>query len=250
MAQVIDETGHQYGWLTVLERVANIGTRATWRCRCECGNIIDVAGVFLRNGTTRSCGCLQRKRAGETAVDETGRRYGRLVVVERAGSDEQGNALWLCQCDCGNKLITRGSGLRDGHMVSCGCRRDEMLHANTLPYGQAAINQLYGTYRNSARLRGLCWELSPEDFRWLTSQPCHYCGASPFQVCGDNGLNGQYVYNGLDRMNNDEGYTIENVVPCCGPCNRMKGTMSRMEFLELVKKISLYQTSGVSYIAS
>ena len=51
--------------------------------------------------------------------DITGRRVGRLVALERVGSDWQKQSLWRCQCDCGNQTVVRGSqGTK-----SCGCLR-------------------------------------------------------------------------------------------------------------------------------
>ena len=35
-------------------------------------------------------------------IDETGKKYNKLTVLERDGSNSQGRAMWLCQCDCGN----------------------------------------------------------------------------------------------------------------------------------------------------
>ena len=58
---------------------------------------------------------------GRKAKDLTGRRYGRLTVIERRGSDKRGNALWLCRCDCGNEIIVRGDSLRSENTMSCGC---------------------------------------------------------------------------------------------------------------------------------
>ena len=58
---------------------------------------------------------------GRKAKDLTGRRYGRLTVIERRGSDKHGNALWLCKCECGNEVVVIGSHLRSHHTTSCGC---------------------------------------------------------------------------------------------------------------------------------
>jgi 5-methylcytosine-specific restriction endonuclease McrA len=57
-------------------------------------------------------------------IDETGNRYGRLVVTKYNGPIK-GYATWLCQCDCGETSTPRGSDLRTGRTKSCGCGVDE-----------------------------------------------------------------------------------------------------------------------------
>ena len=61
-----DLTGRVFGRLTVVERVedsvAPSGRKnVMWKCRCECGNEIVARGSHLRNGSTKSCGCLNRE---------------------------------------------------------------------------------------------------------------------------------------------------------------------------------------------
>lgn len=56
-------------------------------------------------------------------VDITGQRFGKLIVIKRADSDQCGNAKWLCRCDCGNEVTARGLDLRKGDRKSCGCAR-------------------------------------------------------------------------------------------------------------------------------
>lgn len=56
-------------------------------------------------------------------VDMTGQRFGRLTVIERAGSAKDKTAMWRCLCDCGTETVARGSDLRKGHYQSCGCQR-------------------------------------------------------------------------------------------------------------------------------
>ena len=55
--------------------------------------------------------------------DITGLSFGKLTVIKRAGTSKQGEALWLCKCECGNTTITKGSSLRNGTTKSCGCFR-------------------------------------------------------------------------------------------------------------------------------
>lgn len=64
---------------------------------------------------------------GRKAVNETGNRYGRLVVKERIFIRNQNKAYWLCDCDCGEKdVIVQGLNLRKGYTRSCGCLREEL----------------------------------------------------------------------------------------------------------------------------
>lgn len=66
-------------------------------------------------------------------IDMTGQKYGRLLVVERAGTsgvDGQGRPTWLCQCECGNQTVVIGANLRAGMTRSCGCLRREVSAAN------------------------------------------------------------------------------------------------------------------------
>lgn len=53
--------------------------------------------------------------------DITGEVFGRWVVIKRCGSDQRGEATWLCQCACGTTSTVTGSSLRNGHSKSCGC---------------------------------------------------------------------------------------------------------------------------------
>lgn len=55
-------------------------------------------------------------------VDISGRTFGRLTVIEYAYSIHRA-AHWTCECDCGSFTVARGSKLRRGEMVSCGCQR-------------------------------------------------------------------------------------------------------------------------------
>lgn len=58
MTRIIDMASLRYGRLIVVSRSANQGTRATWLCRCDCGQSVVVTGRDLRVGSTASCGCL------------------------------------------------------------------------------------------------------------------------------------------------------------------------------------------------
>lgn len=59
--KAVDMTGKQFDRLTVLQRAENAGKEPQWHCLCQCGNRKTVMGQSLKNGNTRSCGCLARE---------------------------------------------------------------------------------------------------------------------------------------------------------------------------------------------
>lgn len=62
MSAVKDLTSMRFGYLTVFSRAQNSSTgEAMWNCKCDCGNTVTVGGYSLRNGNTKSCGCLQKE---------------------------------------------------------------------------------------------------------------------------------------------------------------------------------------------
>ena len=67
--------------------------------------------------------------------DETGNRYGRLVVTERAKSNKGLHAAWLCLCDCGNQIPVRGTHLRSKRTQSCGCLQREAVAKAAATHG-------------------------------------------------------------------------------------------------------------------
>lgn len=74
MKKIQDLTGQRFGRLTVLERAPNYITpkgtqRSNWKCQCDCGKIVTVIGTHLRNGNTKSCGCLQKEKAKQLLKD-------------------------------------------------------------------------------------------------------------------------------------------------------------------------------------
>lgn len=66
MAEFIDLTGKQFGYLTVVKRAPNHGNYAMWECACKCGNTTIVRTSSLKNGHTKSCGCLNKEIVRET----------------------------------------------------------------------------------------------------------------------------------------------------------------------------------------
>lgn len=63
MDKKFDITGQKFGRLTVIKREQNDkGNRTMWSCICDCGNKCIVSGNHLRQGHTKSCGCLNKEK--------------------------------------------------------------------------------------------------------------------------------------------------------------------------------------------
>lgn len=106
--------------------------------------------------------------------------------------------------------------------------------------GDAAFNELFRNYKRSAKARNKPFELTEEQFKALTKQNCHYCGSEPIKKYKEGRFTSDYVYNGIDRVDNSLGYTVDNSVACCGDCNFMKHMATKEEFLSHVNKIYLF----------
>lgn len=81
----------------------------------------------------------------------------------------------------------------------------------------------YRSYQRRAENTGRKFTLTIEDFKNLTSSECHYCGHR-----------GRL---GIDRKDNLVGYVLENSLPCCWPCNKVKGSMGYEYFINFCKKV-------------
>ena len=142
-------------------------------------------------------------------INLTGQRFGRLVVITQAATTKQGNARWLCQCDCGNQVVVRSLCLRKGESKSCGCLRKELSAEREIKHG-LSCSRLYHIWHG---MRDRCY---------LSSNPSYgNYGGRGITVCEEWKNNFQAFYdwamaNGyredlsIDRIDNDKGYSPEN----------------------------------------
>lgn len=225
--------GDRFGRLIVLELLESNKVR----CLCDCGNNKVILKSNLITGKSNSCG---KGQCQSNFKDLSGKLFGYLTVLDIAGSDGNHGIMWNCICTCGNKCVIRGSSLRKGHTKSCGCMSKKLISkALSKEPGLSNVNQLYNTYKNSAKIRGYDWDLSLNDFKYLIKQDCYYCNLPPYQKLIIANLNGERVltYNGIDRVDNLLGYYIGNVVPACGICNIAKKDLSISEFTNWVIRV-------------
>jgi len=174
--------------------------------------------------------------------DLSGREIGELTVIGYSHShiqpSGQKRAMWFVRCSCGVEKVMSTGTLLHGRTVSCGhVGNEKRKTARRLPQGEAAFNYLFLRYIHAAKDRNYEFALSRDEFRLLVKSDCHYCGVEPRQVHRGKSDDGGFVYNGVDRIDNRQGYVAGNVVPCCETCNRMKSSFSVDEFLQHIKKV-------------
>ena len=108
--------------------------------------------------------------------DLTDKRFGRLIVIERAGAAKNGHVLWLCKCDCGNTTIVSRSSLICGDTKSCGCLRKENSSQRNKIYNQYDLSGEYGIgYTNKGeefrfdlddydKIKNYCWRVNDKGY--------------------------------------------------------------------------------------
>lgn len=135
-SKVENLVGKKFGTLTVLKRI--YGRKKTtnerssrWLCRCDCGEITECSRQRLVYHENPTCPrCVKKKVADKRIQDLTGKRFGKLVVLEcipevyqLTGRRKNRASHWLCQCDCGNQKVVSSGELRSGATQTCGCGR-------------------------------------------------------------------------------------------------------------------------------
>lgn len=126
--KLLNLTGQRFGLLTVLKRIHNKGKdngHSHWLCSCDCGKEKIVRGGSLKNGTSRSCGCLAEKSKRKHFKDITGQRFGKLVVLNKTDKRISRFVVWECKCDCGNTCEIISASLTNGRTKSCGCLKEK-----------------------------------------------------------------------------------------------------------------------------
>jgi len=233
--QLNDLTGQKFGRLTAMEWLGRQGGGTKWRCLCACGTWKEVFAGALHSGKTLSCRCLNDEVREQNRPDRIGQRRGALTVTARASISP---LTWLCTCDCGAKVVQAPENLRKRKICSPKCPKRTWAPPATggVSTPGSGANVLRNQYRSDAKKRNLEFTLALDFFLELTSAPCTYC-ESPPELLSRYRETRPYTYNGIDRVDNERGYLLGNVVPCCYRCNRAKGPGELRTFLAWLTRL-------------
>lgn len=181
------------------------------------------------------------------AKDYKDQKHNRLTFIKPVDQYQHAKRLWEVQCDCGVIKILPPADVVRGAVKSCGCLNSETRKAlgkknrKHDPKISSAKNVWHKTYH----------DCDFDLFLKLSQMPCYYCGRLPdksFNVGNQRKKlklsvselqlkEGNFVYNGLDRIDSSLGHVPDNVVPCCAFCNYMKLDYTQQEFIDQIDKI-------------
>lgn len=141
-------------------------------------------------------------------------------------------------CDCGNEFSIRlSSKVKTPGYFKCRSCYNSVFAPN--PGERYAFKRV----AKDARARGLKFNITLDFFSEKCHEPCHYCGGTDRNSISirskraDRYIVRNFRYNGLDRKDNDKGYTEENCVPACIICNRAKREMPYNEFIVWINSL-------------
>lgn len=168
--------------------------------------------------------------------DFTNQKFDRLLVLRFIPGTKEQPGVWLCLCECGEEKAVKSNHLITGKVKSCGCLL--ALNSSTRPL-ETGINQFIRYNLKNGKKYPV--ELSREEIKDLIFGDCFYCGAQPSQVMNiGNNISGRkmaFLYNGIDRVDNTKGYSLNNCVTSCRYCNAGKNTLSPKEYIEWLENL-------------
>jgi hypothetical protein len=199
--------GTRCGRLVLLSKAGVRANHAVWRCKCDCGRIVEASrSDKLRNGRAVSCGCYRREMWDAAHAERVERIAPVLAAREARKAKSIADRLTREQ----KEIIARTQ--REDIRERYGSIRFETRHTyltrQMLQEGVPKTDLLWNLHFYTELVRDLI---------------CHYC----------RGLMGRYGH-GLDRMDNTRPHEVSNVVPCCGFCNRLRSNKLTYEEMLLL----------------
>ena len=179
--------------------------------------------------------------------DYTGETKGILTCIKHIKGK-----MFLWRCDCGKEIEVESYKIH--WRKSCGClvQKQNFKRAyKSRSYDTVTISQEYTNHRRNAKTAGRAY-MKKQDWLKIVKQPCFYCGEIDIRnraamdsykklrgVTLKQGDIEKYAVelNGVDRVDSNKGYEMDNVVPCCSMCNRMKNKYTYKEFIDKIKLI-------------
>lgn len=164
-----------------------------------------------------------------------GEKHTRNTVVDIKHGD--GKVNYLVQCDCGDLRWVRSDILKKNKWGCRACAKE----LSRKKFGEEhSISAAWKSLIGNARNRGISVEITKDEFAQIAKMNCFYCGEEPVEkVYYDQpSWSTPARLNGIDRVDNSVGYTLDNIVASCYICNRGKMDLSLEDFKAWIIKLS------------
>ncbi len=136
---------------------------------------------------------------------------GRLTAIEFVRTDNGGNSLWKCRCQCGKEVIQQSHKITHGHVVSCGCYRAERVREAKTTHGHSIGHILTPEYKAWARMKTRVKDTRPKIRKNYLDKGIKVC------LEWSNSFEAFFKYMGpcppgysLDRKDGNKGYEPSN----------------------------------------
>lgn len=167
-----------------------------------------------------------------------GIKINRLTAIKEEGKDKRGRKRFLWKCDCGVEKIIYVSAVVSNNTKSCGCYTKEAARKRRISENHSEITAIILGYKRHAKSRGIRFNLKRNEVESIIRKNCTYCGIAPSnKMKTKNSIGDGMFFSGIDRVNNNKNYTIDNSVPCCKVCNHAKAKMTIKEFLKWASSV-------------
>jgi len=111
-------------------------------------------------------------------IDLVGKRFGRLTVIKYGGKNNWGKSRWLCECDCGSKVVVNSSSLNSGHTKSCGCLQKEKATISCLNrtiHGHKRVKKISKTYVSWCGIIQRCTDPHYNEYEYYGGRNIRVC---------------------------------------------------------------------------
>ena len=166
---------------------------------------------------------------------KVGERHTRNIVYDIERINNKIN--YFVKCDCGDFRWVRSDILKKNRWGCKACAKK----LGRKKFGEEhSINSAWKSLRNNAKTRSISVDISKEEFVSIAKMDCFYCGEPPTEkIYHDQpSWSTPARLNGIDRVDNSIGYTVDNIVASCYICNRGKMNLSLQEFKAWIIKLS------------